>query len=204
MENVDSSHVDHAHGDLNLGLRGYQQVNRASRLIDYDGATDPNAPKLAHILADGHTPRVASTYQVRAWDWGCGAGGCRGGLLTNFDTTLVGIETNPNESLSIPHRGPQIYAGGFVAAVLYAEANRITLAYGRSGSVADIYVVHMENICVDANLLAQYKQANASGRGRLPGLHNSDVIGTAKGTQILVAIRDKGTFMDPRSRKDWW
>ncbi|MEM7539619.1 MAG: hypothetical protein AAF639_46115 [Chloroflexota bacterium] len=204
MENVDNSHVDSAHGDLNLGLRGYQQVNQAARLVAYDGQTDPNAPKLNHILIDGHTSMLISTYQVHEWLWGCGTDGCRGGLLTDFDTTLIGIATERDKPLSIPYRGPQIYSGGFVAAVLYADTHQMTIAYGRSGSVADAYVVHLEDFCVDPNLLTQYQKANAAGRRMLPALRNGDIIGLAKGSQVLVAIRDKGKFMDPRSRKDWW
>lgn len=29
-------------------------------------------------------------------------------------------------------------------------------------------------------------------------------IGTAIGNELGVAIRDTGSLMDPRSRKDWW
>jgi hypothetical protein len=29
-------------------------------------------------------------------------------------------------------------------------------------------------------------------------------LGRATGAEVGVAIRDKGSFMDPRSLKDWW
>jgi hypothetical protein len=64
--------------------------------------------------------------------------------------------------------------------------------------------LHLENICVDANLLALYRQLNAAGRSKLPALWPGQPIGRAPGREIEVAIRDSGAFLDPRSRKDWW
>jgi hypothetical protein len=29
-------------------------------------------------------------------------------------------------------------------------------------------------------------------------------LGTSRSDTVLLAMRDKGSFMDPRSRKDWW
>ncbi len=39
---------------------------------------------------------------------------------------------------------------------------------------------------------------------QLPALHNLQPFARAAGGQILVAVRDTGSFMDPRARKDWW
>ncbi|MCL7454490.1 MAG: hypothetical protein M8467_15740, partial [Anaerolineae bacterium] len=66
------------------------------------------------------------------------------------------------------------------------------------------YTVHVENVCVEPSLLALYRQWDAAGRVRLPALRGGQPFGRARGTEIGVAIRDSGTFMDPRSRKDWW
>ena len=88
--------------------------------------------------------------------------------------------------------------------VLYADAERITLKYTREDSVVNGYTVHIENVCVDPALLNLYRSLDAAGRPQLPALHNGDILGTAAGDQIAVAINDYGTFMDPRSRKDWW
>ena len=58
------------------------------------------------------------------------------------------------------------------------------------------------------NLVALYKaQEDADGwlaTGHLPGLRNNQPLGAALGYEIQVAVRDAGTFMDPRSHKDWW
>jgi len=102
----------------------------------------------------------------------------------------------------------QIFGGGYKAMVLYAEQTRITLAYTRQDSVIPGYTVHIENVCVDPNLLSLYKaQTGADGwhvTGNLPALRNDQALGTALNMEIQVAIRDKGSFMDPRSAKDWW
>ena len=45
---------------------------------------------------------------------------------------------------------------------------------------------------------------HALGRDELPALRRSDTIGTALSSSVMVAVRDTGSFMDPRSGKDWW
>ena len=87
---------------------------------------------------------------------------------------------------------------------MYAERTRISLHYARNDYIAPGYGIHVENVCVDPTLLAKYQQADAAGRGSLPALKNWQVFGTSIGGEVDVAIRDTGTFMDPRSRKDWW
>jgi hypothetical protein len=59
-------------------------------------------------------------------------------------------------------------------------------------------------LCVEPRLLALYEEDNAAGRSRLPGLVEYQALGRARGAEVQVAIRDNGTFMDPRSHKDWW
>lgn len=200
-----ADHPDALHGDLNLSLRGYMEVSEELAIVHVNGPNDGNAPQMPGIFADARTPRFTSTHRVYDWDWACGEHGCRSPHLTPQDVSLLGMEMSPGEAVSIPSRGPQIYAGGYKVLVLYAEAERITLGYTRRDSVAPGYAVHVEQVCVDPNLLALYQQANLAGRGQLPALRNGDVLGTAPADgEILVAVRDKGTFMEPRSRKDWW
>jgi len=78
------------------------------------------------------------------------------------------------------------------------------LKYTREDNVVAGYTLHLENICVDANLLALYRQLNAAGRSELPALRPGQSLGRASGSEIDAAIRDSGAFLDPRSRKDWW
>lgn len=194
---------DSLHGDLNLALRGYVPADAGLSLVDINGPTDGDPPQLAAILA-GRASGFTSTYRVRDWNWGCAEHGCRGDELANVEVSLVGLQATPGEALYIPGRGAEIYGGGFTALVLYADPQRITLVYTREDTVANGYSVHLEDFCVDPNLVASYQAANAAGRGSLPALRNGEPVGTARYNQALVAVRDRGTFTDPRSRKDWW
>ena len=104
----------------------------------------------------------------------------------------------------MPQRGVTIGADGYEALVLYASTERITLKYTREDNVIAGYTIHIEGICVEPNLLALYQSWNDKGRGHLPALMAGQGVGRADGNEIQVAIRDCGSFMDPRSRKDWW
>jgi hypothetical protein len=64
--------------------------------------------------------------------------------------------------------------------------------------------LHVENMCVEPSLLGVYNNCNNNGRGHLPALKAGQAIGRARGTELGLAIRDNGVFMDPRSNKDWW
>ncbi len=214
VDSPPADHPDYLHGDLNLSLRGYEPVQGVTlALVDYNGGVDADAPQLPALFTDNRVPVFSAAYQVYDWNWDCGGQphGCRGALLSHWPTTLIGMQTTPGESIRIPSRAPEIYGGGYRALVLYAEEQRITLGYVREDTVAHGYAVHIENVCVDPNLLALYRSrvdANGnritSGGLQLPALKNGQSLGTAAGTEIRVAVRDRGNFMDPRSRKDWW
>jgi len=199
-----AEHPDAEHGDLNLALRDYGLVDTPLTLIGINGPADGDAPQLGGIFADSRLPGFVAAYQVYGWDWGCGNHGCRGGLLQEYAATLVAVSATSGEPIRVPSRGPEIYGGGFVALVLYAEPTRLTVVYTREDSVANGYAVHLEAICVDPNLLAFYRSANNGGRGSLPAVHNGESVGVVNGNRVLVAVRDRGEFKDPRSRKDWW
>lgn len=203
MEAADTNHPDNQHGDLNLALRGYQPSDAAKELVTYNGDVDAGAPQLAGLFADRRQAAITDVYQVRDWRWDCGTHGCATDWLTTYDVTLLGLATTPGEALFFPYHAAEIY-GGYVGVVLYAEETRLTIAYTRDGTVANGYAVQLENLCVDPNLLRQYREGNGGGRQNLPGLHNGDTVGVAASNELLVAIRDRGMFMDPRSKNDWW
>jgi len=199
-----ADHPDAEHGDLNLALRGYAPTSAALQLVEINGPMDPGAPRLAGLFADGRVPIFSAAFRVHDWDWGCSEHGCRGDLLTAEEATLLGMAGAPEEAIHIPYRTDQIYPGNFIALVLYAEPTRLTLGYTREDTVANGYAVHLEDLCVDPALVTLYRDLNQAGRGNLPGLRNGEILGTFGPDPIKVAIRDRGTFMDPRSRKDWW
>ena len=197
-------HPDAEHGDLNLALRGYQPVDAAPALFDKDGPVDGDPPQLAGLFADLRAPAFGQSFAVNDWDWACGAHGCAGAPLSHVDATLVALRSSGGETLYVPRRGAQIFGGGYKALVLYAEPTRITLGYTRDDTVANGYVVHLENLCVDPELLAVYRGSVAAGRGYLPALREDQPLGSAGLGDVLVAVRDRGVFFDPRSRRDWW
>ncbi|MEZ4870402.1 MAG: hypothetical protein R3C14_54230 [Caldilineaceae bacterium] len=192
------------HGDLNLALRSYVTTTAVLELINVNGKTDANAPQLDGIFSPPRLPTFVAAYQVNDWDWNCGTDGCKGAPIANPPVTLLEVAVPPGEALFIPTRNAEIYAGGFKALVLYAAATRITLVYTREDTAAHGYVVHLEDVMVDPALLALYTEKNAAGRHELPALHANERFANAVGATIKIAIRDSGSFMDPRSRKDWW
>jgi hypothetical protein len=188
------------HGDLNLALRSYVQTSAFAGLVDINGPTDPNTPQLYGLFADRRTPIFRRAYQVYDWNWGCN---CRGAPISNPAVTLIGLGTTPGETIHVPDSGYTV-GSGYEVFVLYASAERITLKYTREDNVVLGYTIHIERICVEPSLLALYQSLNQAGRGWLPVLRAGQAIGRAINNEIGVAIRDSGSFMDPRSRKDWW
>ncbi len=204
---------DKTHPDLNLTWRGYASAPEPLELIELSGDTDPDAPQLAGLFQPNRVATIRAVYRVNDWLWDstrCGGrgGGCPGGLIDTWAVTMLGLVTQPGEPLTIPARHAEIFAGGFKALVLYADERQITLGYSRRDSVAAGYVVHLLGVCVDPNLLALYRAQNdANDRrvsGQLPALRNGQPFGVALSHELKVSIRDNGSFMDPRSAKDWW
>lgn len=190
------------HPDLNLMIRGWEETNAPRGLVDYGGGTDSQAPRLYGLFADNRTPTFTSTHRVYDWNWDSMT---RGSPIDAWPVTLLGMGTAVGETIHLPPRdGPDIYQGTWYALVLYATNQSITLKYTREDNVGGGYTIHVENVCVEPNLLALYEQMNQSGRGNLPALRAGQPFARARGSEILVAIRDAGSFMDPRSRKDWW
>lgn len=189
------------HPDLNLAVRGYVPTTTPPlSLVNYAGAIDPDAPQLYTLFEDNRTPIFNAAYQVYKWDWDCN---CRTRLIAKWPVTLLGMQMEPGEIIHAPIAKYDI-GGGYGLMVLYAEESRLTLKYTRDDDVVSGYTIHLENICVDPNLLALYQQSNASGRVELPVLFPGQPLGRSPGTEIDVAVRDGGSLLDPRSRKDWW
>lgn len=188
------------HADLNLALRGYSPTGGHLGLVDYGGPTDPGAPQLPGLFSDNRTASFVRLHRVFDWNWACN---CRGGPLVDPAVTLAELAVSPGETLHVPDLGYTI-GSGYEVLVLYAAPDRITLKYTRNDNVVHGFTLHLETMCVDPPLLSLYRSLNAAGRGQLPALRPGQAVGRAAGAVIGVAIRDSGSFMDPRSRKDWW
>lgn len=191
--------------DLNLAMRGYTPTVAYKGLVDLVGGppSDPSAPQLYNLFTDKRVPTFSNVYQVYDWDW---TNNQRGALIMTYEVTLAGFAVAPGEPVCAPGSGYDIgwAPTGYSMMVLYASPTRITLKYTREDNVVNGYTIHIENVNVDPNLLSLYQSMNSAGRARLPALFAGQPIGTAISTELGTAIRDTGSFMDPRSRGDWW
>ncbi len=183
-----------------MGLRGYTTTIAYAGLLDLTGATYVQSPQLGGLFSDKRLPTPKHVYQVYDWDW---TNDTRGAPISYPEVTMVGVAMTPGETIQVPDSNTNIGLG-YAALVLYAAPNRITLKYTGDDNVKRGYTLHLENICVEPNLLALYQQLNAAGRSQLPAVRVGQSIGRAATTELGIAVCDNGTFMDPRSRKDWW
>lgn len=196
------------HPDLNLAIRGHVATNGEKYPIVLGEGGDPKAPQIGKMLKN--RPTIVSLYKIYAWDW-----------ATNRKTVpmpvpndpaasvkqvqMIGLSTAPGEEILAPPAGYEI-GDGFNAMVLFTDNNSITLKYTRDDDIGikNGYAIQIEEINVDPGLMASYNQLNGSGRNELPAVSGSQVVGSAKGSEIRVVIRDTGDFLDPRSKLDWW
>ena len=194
-----------AHPDLNLALRGYRLApgNPFKGFVFYSGDADAYAPRLTDLFADQRAPTFINVYQVYQWD-----GNWPGSFwpILSPEVTMAGLAATAGEILYLPgtFTPNAIYGDEYQALVLYAEEERLTLKYTREDNVIQGYTIHLEGICVEPSLLALYRASDAGGRAYLPGLKVRQPLGRARGSEVKIAVRDTGTFMDPRSHKDWW
>jgi hypothetical protein len=192
------------HPDVNLLLRKWRRaVGESPMIFDPHHPEDPNGmpPQLNTLFSDRRVPAFANLYQVQQVDWSCA---CFHDWVTSPPVTLIGFGTNPGEELHVPESVYVIDPPDYAAMVLYAADNTITLKYTTSDTVADGYTIHLAGVCVDPALLALYQTLDAAGRKQLPGLHRGQAFGRARGVEIEAAIRDTGSWMDPRWCPDWW
>jgi hypothetical protein len=195
LEGQRESRPAEEHGDLNLKLRDPQPIDVDLSLQDIPGSgIDSNAPNLGAVFKN---PQFVRAYTIHDWDWGCN---CKGKLINDDHLVLVGIKTTPGQPIFIPTKKQDIFGGKFYATLLYASEDSLTFVYSREGNVAHAYSVHYLGLRTDPNLLALYRQSKGN---ELPGLTLDTPVGVAT-NELIVAIRDKGKFMDARSRGDWW
>jgi hypothetical protein len=207
------------HADKNLALRGYAANDDPGvkhKLVNY-GTDDPRAPQFATFFSPARVPTITGVFRVHDWNWAASPNpGTPGGVLTRFPVTAVGLRTTPGEPLRVPASDYDI-GNGMEIIVLFADADSIALRYTREDSSGSSgYTLHVDDICPDPNLLALYTALDAPAGPRyvfvgrnaysydLPNLAAGQAFGTARGGELVLAIADSGTFMDPRSCNEWW
>jgi hypothetical protein len=188
------------HADLNMKLRGWSPTGGTLGLVTIAGPTDALAPKLDTLFAGDRVPDFAANYRVNQWDWVTSS---PGGPIEDWEVTLAGFAVSPGEVLELPRSGYEI-APGMGARVLFVDDDSITLKYTGEDNVVSGYTIHAVGLCVEPSLAALYATNDGAGRTELPALGPEQPFARARGSELLVAIRDTGAFMDPRSEKDWW
>lgn len=192
------------HADLNLALRGWAETTAYRGLVDYSGGCDDKAPQLYALFGNERTPSVSRVYKVYDWNWTLNQ---RAGLLNTWPVTLLGAATAKGEIIYVPRSGYRVgtdSGGSYSVMVLYATSSSITLKFTREDNVVHGYTIHLDGLQVDPKLVSLYQSCHAGGRRSLPALRERQPFARAGGGELRIAIRDNGSFMDPRSRKDWW
>lgn len=213
----------HLHADKNLALRSYSSAAPPLReLVDYGSDDSTQPPQFATLFQPHRVPPLVDFYRVHDWTWADSPDpGTRGGPIMDYPVTALGLQTTPGEVLHVPESGYNI--GGdpeMEVLVLFADEDSVTLRYTRDDSSAPSgYTVHIDKICTDPNLLTLYNAFDGYPNGPryvfvppekrpygydLPNLPAGEPFGTARGTEIVVAIADTGAFQDPRSCNGWW
>jgi hypothetical protein len=193
--------------DLNLNVRGWVPVDEYLGFVSYpyppEEPPDTLHPLQLSNIADSTSASFMQTYQVNDWDWA----GCRCPVPRSsspYPVTMLGLRTAPGQALRIASRNVPVDPAGYAAIVLYADARQIAVKYTGEDRVDNGYLLHLVNLCVDPNLVALYQRLDAAGRRTLPVVTNLSAIGVALGYEVDVIVRDSGSFLDPRSRQDWW
>ena len=206
-----------AHADKNLALRGYElnaDAGLRHELVNY-GTDDPTMPpQLATLFQPTRVPPLSGFYRVHDWNWSPSPEpGTRGAPLTTWPVTALGLQVTPGEALLVPASDYGI-GQGYKVIVLHADERRVALRYAREDSAgARGYTVHLDGLCIDPNLLALYAGLDAPTGPRysypsssypLPVLPAGKPLGVARSSEVVVAVVDTGSFMDPRSCNEWW
>lgn len=212
---TDRPHARHA--DINIWLRGMVPAGARGQAAKkhQDGPEDQNAPRIYTLLDNGRDVALSS-YKVFDWKWPSDGeqalkddqgykiqDGSRAALLfgPNKDVTAVGFATQLGQSVKVPFRGPKI-GGDKVALVLYATPNQITLKYTLEDNVVTGYTIHLVGVAVHSKLLATYLGSVNS--GQRPALAAGAEIGKAMGSEVILMVRDVGSFMNPLDTNHWW
>ncbi len=215
--------------DKNLTYRGLNAGDPREPLALVDEGPPSDSvmpPQLATLFSPNRVPAFTSVLKVNDWNWEPSPlPGTSNGAVGNMAVSAVTISPSGSfEPLHSPKHGRDLGkpVGQGGAVVLYADANNITLKFTREDSVATGYTIQISGICVDPKLLALYVSLNNTDRNSfgpgsgntprdgvfdysLPGLEQGQVFGTSLFTNdMVVTIRDSGTFLDPRSIEEWW
>ncbi len=185
----------HSNPDTVLSLKGWEPFAGDLGLVTYGYPAgeppDPRAPQLGTILNNG--PEFRALYQIRNYD------------PANYNNPphLAGLSSDVGQIVLAPENGYDI-GGGYQYKVIYATQNELTMNVLGTDYAIEGYSMHFVDMCVDPNLVALYTKLHNEGRRFLPAVKKGQRLGVAKSSEVKVAIRDSGSYLDPRSKLDWW
>lgn len=189
--------------EIVLRMRGWERVEEKLGLVTYGYPAgeppDPRAPQLGTIVRNRVS--FATAYRVHKWDWENRRPSPE--LESKSPVSLLGLTAKIGQDVYTPESGYDV-GGGHQAMVIYASADAVTMNLIGDDNAIVGYAIHIDGFCVDPNLLALYRRLASEGRHQMPYLFGGEKIGTANSTEVRVAIRDSGDYLDPRSRLDWW
>lgn len=188
--------------NLNPKRGGWTPVNADHSLCDnpINAGYDPGSkPFLGNIVSGLDTNPVCNPYRVNIAE----------NKNNNFcpgdpaDVSMCGFAASPSTPVHAPNTCQSPWY------VLYADEGFITMVVNGAdcigGDCDEGYGVHIDGLIVNKDLLTLYRKDDAEGRNRLPIVNANDVIGTVDtGGEVRVTIRDTGSYMDPRTLRDWW
>lgn len=206
------------HADKNYALRGYTATTGPTQsLISYgaSGIDHYNTPpQFQTLFGPGRLPTTFNLYRMNSWDWGSNTVGAPLDEPNSYAVTALGMNATPGEAVLTPDSSIRIN-GPFTAMVIFADADSVMLRYSREDSNAPPgYGVYIDQICTDPNLLSLYNSLDSGNRltyhgqfsetYNLPYVMPGQAVGTAKGTEVVVAVSDTGAIGDPRACEGHW
>jgi len=205
-----NNHLTDENADLRLSVLGYLPVNTSLSYVAYGGNVESNAPRLRQMFDPPRLPMLVQNYKRYDWNWNENSAppyGSRGGLNNDYPSAVIDVATSKGETIRVPYRGVPIWSNNDIALVLYASEHELTLAFSRSDSVTNGYVMHLLDFCVDVNLVSTYRAQISGGKrspGVLPAVRARQSIGSADQNVLRLALRDGGAYTDPRSYRVIW
>lgn len=189
--------------EIVLAMRGWGETTGEMDLVTYGyppgEPPDGKAPQLSTIVKNGVS--FSRLYKVHKY---------------NYDThqaspsyedyspvSLLGLSASNGQGVYTPQSGYVLTKDGHTAMLIYATNSTVTLNWIGDDNAIVGYSMHIDGFCVDPSLVALYRQLHSEGRHKMPVLRPGQRIGTANG-EVRVAVRDSGSWMDPRSKLDWW
>ncbi len=199
--------------DVNLDARNKPKLvtDQPKTLVDVGGPTDDAAPQFSTLFGPTleFNPKIADVYQLYLND---------GKTLIPYDISsnqgVTQIELKTDNPVLAPALDYDLGGDILHYAILYIneKTGTITLKGTPEDNAVRGYTIHITGLeKIDPEIVKKYNESNdLYNRTKLAAISCGYPVGTPKnqggikGKTFRIAIADTGTFIDPRTRKDWW